>query len=137
MSPRDLKRLRRSPHEEVTSWLASVAGTRFVFQGILSRGASADVAVHLSANPSVSAAFFSTIYGLALHWIAFGGLASAKATAFTNDLHDIDYAVLGSLSVDLLSDDCRLNAIHRAVREASHARTSWFRRALTFGIDRP
>jgi len=122
MNEETIKRLRRSPQEGLIEWLSSANGIRFLFQGIRSRGATKQAALHLSSAPSVSAAFISAFGAVALYWLAVGGLDGALPDKLTNDLLDIEYAVLGSLSIDLLSKDKRLVTICRAISIASRER---------------
>lgn len=121
----EVKELRRDPASQLASWLSSINGVRFVYQGIASRGADEVSALRLSATHSVTGAFISSLALVALHWLAFGGLETARPEKITNDLHDIEYAVLGSLSADLLSSDKRLQAIYEAVKAAQVSRHSW------------
>ena len=127
MDEEALKRLRKSPQEGLAEWLSSIDGIRFVFQGIRSRGASDEVALRLSSMASVSAAFLSAFGALAVHWLAFGGLDVASPNKLTNDLLDMEYAILGSLSVALLSKDKRVSDICGAMSTASRERCAWFR----------
>jgi len=122
-----LKELRKSPQDGLVDWLSSVDGIRFVFQGIKSRGATDEGAVLLSSVPSVSGSFVLALAAVGLHWLALGGLDHASSDKITNDLHDVEYAVLGSLSVDLLSKDKRLSTVCRAMSASSHERYEWFR----------
>jgi hypothetical protein len=126
MNEESLKRLRTSPQEGIAEWLSSVDGIRFIFQGIKSRGITDKTALLLSSVPSVSAAFFSASAAIAVYWLAFGGLNDASPDKLTNDLHDMEYVILGSLSVNLLSKDKRMKIICKAVSEASIKRHAWF-----------
>lgn len=126
MSEEALKRLRNSPQEGLADWLSSVDGIRFVFQGLKSRGACDETALLLSTVPSVSSAFISGLAAVGLYWLAFGGLDSALSDKLTNDLLDMEYAVLGSLSVDLASKDRRIGIICRAMSTASCERREWY-----------
>jgi len=127
MSAEDLKRLRRNPQEELTAWWSSISGIRFVFQGMQSRGLTDETSLRLSSLPSVSAAFISAVGALGMYWLASGGLDDAPPGQATNDWLDIEYATVGSLSLDLLSGDKRLNTVCRAIRTASGSRHSWLR----------
>jgi hypothetical protein len=127
MSHEALKELRKSPREGLAEWLSSTDGIRFVFQGIKSRGTADEASLLLSSLPSVSAAFISTFAAVVMYWLAFGGLDKVSPKKVTNDLLDIEYAILGSLSVDLLSNDKRLSTICRAVSTASRKRHAWLR----------
>jgi len=133
MTEETLGRLRRAPEAELATWLTSVDGIRFVFQWITHNGACAEFAFALSSGPSVSAAFASSLAAVAVYWLAFGGLESAPPEKVTNDLHDAEYAVLGSISVELLTGDSRLRRIDEALRKALFSRTEWCRKALLVG----
>ena len=121
-----LDRLRRSPMEALTSWVTSDDGTRFVFQGMKHRGSSDEDAICLSRGASVAAHFYLALAALAAWWLAHGGLDDAAPEKITNDISDVEYAVLGALSVDLLSRDKRLNDIYGVVRAAARSRHQWF-----------
>jgi hypothetical protein len=129
----ELKRLRRSPEDGIGDWLSSSAGMKLVFDGLKARGASTEDAALLTMKPSVSAAFTATLLGLGLYWLIVGGLDSAPPEQSTNDLHDTEYAVLGSLSVDLLSNDKRLLRVFRAVTVSSQKRQERLQQVYAFG----
>ncbi|MHC4405581.1 MAG: hypothetical protein ACYTG0_38540 [Planctomycetota bacterium] len=125
MSPEDLKSLRRNPEEGLIVWWSSIAGTRFVFQGMQSRGQTAETPLRLSSVPSVTGSFIAAVGGLGMYWLASGGLDAAAPEKATSDWLDVEYAALGSLCVDLLSNDKRLNTVCGAIRTASRNRHSW------------
>lgn len=131
LTEREVKELRRDPSTELASWLSSCRGARFVYQGIASRGVDEVSALRLASMPSATGAFISSLSLVALHWLAFGGLETAKPEKVTNDLHDLEYAVLGSLSVDLLTADKRLQAINAAVTRAQISRQDWVKDQLS------
>jgi hypothetical protein len=122
-----LSKLRNSPEQEVTRWLSSVDGVRFVFQGIKSRGIADKASLLLSSVSSITAAFVAAFAATGLYWLAFGGLENASPNTSTNDLLDTEYAILGSLSVDLLSSDKRISMICRAMKASSRERHNWIR----------
>jgi len=76
-------------------------------------------------NRCYSVLFFA-FAAVALYWLAFGGLDQAVPAKATNDLHDVEYAILGSLSVGLLSNDKRLSTICRAMAASARGRHVWF-----------
>jgi len=125
-----VKQLRRDPESELAAWMSSVHGVRFVYQGIKSKGADDVSALRLAALPSILGGFITSLALVALNWLALGGLESAKPEKVTNDLHDIEYSVLGSISADLLTSDNRLNAIKGAAQAAQHSRTNWVKSQL-------
>ncbi len=110
-----IRNLRQDPEGAIALWLESTDGITFVFQCIQSRGADAEAALQLANRPSVVGAFSSGLAALALYWIAFGGLESAKPEDITNDIVDLEYGTLGALSDSLLTSDGRLKVIHRAI----------------------
>ena len=130
LSDEAVKRLRRSPESEFASWLSSTDGMWFVFQKIRLHGETDVSALRLASAPSVTGAFISSLAAVALYWLAFGGLETVNPEKVTNDLHDIEYAVLGSLSVGLLSADKRLQNIHEAVKSAQASRHRRFKDQL-------
>jgi hypothetical protein len=117
--------LRRNPHSEMTVWLSSEIGARLVFQGIRSLGVSDVGSLGLSLSDSVLVTFVLALSALSIHWLAFGGFESASPGATTNDLLDVEYATLGSLSTELLTRDKRLKAIRDAVVAATASRQSY------------
>ena len=127
---REVKALLRDPVGELSSWITSTNGVGYVYHAIIARGVDSVSALRLAATPSVIGAFISSLALVALYWLAFGGLENAKPEMITNDLHDIEYAVLGSLSVELLSSDKRLQAITRAVKLSQLSRQSWVKDQL-------
>jgi hypothetical protein len=130
MSPAMLSALRKRPHEELGQWMSSEHGIRFVFQGVKAQGFTDDAAVLLCSRPSISAAFISAMGILGLYWLAVGGLEDASPGKFTNDLHDVEYVILGSLSRDLVTSDKRLAAVADAVSRGSESRYAWFSKKL-------
>jgi hypothetical protein len=124
MPPDQFKALRQSPEEGVSKWLSSADGVRFVFQGLKARGADDDTAYALTRAPSVSAGFLSAMAGLAVYWLAFGGLATAAAKESSGDLNDVEYIVLGALSRSLATSDKRASVICQAVAGAFETRLS-------------
>jgi hypothetical protein len=95
-----------------------------VFQGIKARGADEQAAYELTRTPSVSAGFISAIAGLALDWLAFGGLESTRSPTLSGDLNDIEYVVLGALSHSLATADKRAMLLCEAVANAFEVRRS-------------
>ena len=73
---------------------------------------------------------------MGLYWLAFGGLEETKPEGVTNDLHDLEYAIVGALSQSLLTADKRLKVIHYAIRSAYLGRKEWFTRACTVGPEK-
>lgn len=122
-----VKQLRRDPESELATWMSSVHGVRFVYQGIKSKGADDVSALRLAALPSVVGGFITSLALVALNWLALGGIESAKPEKVTNDLHDVEYSVLGSISADLLTTDERRKAIKGA---AQSSRTNWVKGQL-------
>lgn len=70
----------------------------------------------------------SGMAAIGLYWLAFGGLEGAKPKSVENDLHDLEYAIIGSLSHSLLTADKRLNVIYRAIKSGYLGRKAWFTR---------
>jgi hypothetical protein len=127
MSNESLSKLRNKPDVGLVEWLSSDDAIRFVFQGINSQLANDVVSLCLASSASVSASFTSGFLAVAIYWLAFGGLDEAAPEKSTNDLLDIEYATLGSLSVSLLTNDKRLNTIYQAMSTAASERQAWFR----------
>ena len=130
-----IKDLRKHNVDAMCAWLASSTGVRFIFQFLKSRGATSATALRLAVTPSVLGFFVSGIAAMALYWIAFGGLDAVPPKAATNDIHDLEYAVLGALSATMSSNDKRLNAILQAIK-GGFGRPQWFVRALDVGPER-
>lgn len=124
MPPEELKALRQSPEDTIPHWLSSLERTRFVYQSLIRFGADASTACVLTRTPSVSAGFLSGVICIAIYWIAYDGIAGAKATAISGDLNDLEYVVLGALSRSLATRDRRASTIHRAVVSAFEERRS-------------
>jgi hypothetical protein len=118
------KRLRQSPQTSVAEWLSSAEGVRFVFQGVKARGADDATAYELTRTPSASAGFYSAMSGLAIYWLAFGGLAQVPDKDSSGDLHDIEYIVLGAMSRSLATSDRLAAKICEAVAGAFEVRRS-------------
>jgi nitroreductase len=135
LSDETLNRLRRSPESEIAKWLSSIDAIKFVFQAIKSRDANDRKAFVLFSQPSILGAFMTSLTALAIYWLATGGLDSANARKLTNDLHDLEYAVLGCLSIGLQTEDRRLTAIYDAARQSQRERIAWCARALRVGPD--
>lgn len=128
-----IKDLRNHTADAMIAWLSSVDGVRFVFQGIQSRGTNTETALQLAIAPSAMGGLVSGMASMGLYWLAFGGLDAAKPEAATNDLLDLEYAVLGTLSHSLLTNDKRLNVIHRAMRGGTEGRARRFARTIDIG----
>ncbi len=73
---------------------------------------------------------------LGLYWLAVGGLDTAKPEAVTNDLHDLEYGIVGALSRSLLTVDKRLKVIHQAIKDGYVGREEWFARARSVGSEK-
>ena len=119
-----LKAIHRFPECGISEWLSSSHGIRFVYQGLKARGADDATAYKLTRSPSVNAGFMSALAGIAVYWLAFGGLATAAAKESSGDLHDVEYIILGALSRSLESVDRRAIIIYRAVAGAFETRRS-------------
>jgi hypothetical protein len=120
----------------MVAWLSSADGVRFVFQGIQARGASREFALRLATEPSAYGGFLSGMAAIGLYWLALGGLDAAKPEAVTNDLHDLEYGILGALSHSLLTVDKRLKVIHQAIRGGYVGRKQWLTRACSVGPEK-
>ena len=128
-----LKNLRKDRANAMIAWLCSPDGVRFVVQGIMSQGAAREDTFQLAARPSAIGGFISGMTALALYWLAFGGFETIKAADITNDLHDLEYAILGSLCESLVTADKRMKVIHQAIKESTVGRARWFVRAMRMG----
>lgn len=117
-----LKELRRVPETGVSDWLSSQNGMRYVFQYLKARGADNATAYEMTRTPTVAAGFISATVGLALYWLAFGGLSTASPKELSADLSDIEYIVLGALSRSLATFDRRASIICQAVSKAFETR---------------
>lgn len=124
MPAEQLKSLRQSPETAASEWLSSLSGIRFVFQWLQTRGFGAKVAYDLTQAPCVAVAFTSALAGLAIDWIAFGGIESAQPLVLSGDLYDIEYIVLGSLCRSLATADQRAARVCRAVADGFTTRQS-------------
>jgi len=131
-----IKDLRTRTADGMVAWLSSADGVRFVFQGVQNRGASPETALRLATEPSAYGGFLSGMAAIGLYWLAFGGLEGAKPEDVTNDLHDLEYGILGALSHSLLTADKRLKVIHYAIRSGYLGRKEWFARACTVGPEK-
>jgi len=118
IAPGDLKALRREPHVEMRKWIVAPIVTAFVYQLAKRRGAADSVADRLARFPSVTGAFISALFGLAIHWLAFGGIEGADPKELSGDLNDMEYVIFGSLSHSFASLDKRAVAICELVRTA-------------------
>ena len=116
-----VKSIRLSENPSRT-WLQSVDGTRFVFQGLVQLGFRQEAALELCCTKSVAAAFIGAISCIAMDWLGTGGIESAKPETISNDFCDMEYAVLASLSAGLVSRDKRVIRIHEALRDAPKLR---------------
>ena len=129
-----IKRLRQARDEVIVEWLCSTDGVRFVFQGIQDRCRDAErVALALTVEPSVIGGFVSGLAALGLDWLALGGFDATGPKVITNDLHDLECAILGAMSDSLATHDKRAIRICHAIKRSMDGRAKWFRRAITFG----
>lgn len=128
-----IKDLRSRTAAGIVAWLSSADGIRFVFQGIQASGASPEAALRLAVEPSAYGGYVSGIAAMGLYWLAFSGLDDANPEALTNDLHDLEYGILGALSHSLLTADKRLKVIHQAIKSGNAGREEWFARARNVG----
>ncbi len=122
MTPAQLKSLRKSPDEEMLKWMESDTLNAFVFQWPKRRGADETTAYRLTTSPSVNAGFISAVLGIAVYWIAYGGIEASKPTAVSGDLNDLEYIVFGSLTHSLASKDQRATSICTMVRHGFKTR---------------
>lgn len=107
-----LKDLRRDPTTSLSTWLNSDVGMNYI----------SHQQSNLQFTRGISIAFAATLVALAIRWLSFGGIGAAKPEVITNDLHDLEYIVLGSLCAGLLSVDKRSKAICEAVTAAMQRR---------------
>jgi hypothetical protein len=128
-----LKRMRANPRKELETWVSSTEGTRFVFQWLQWQGLDEVTSIHLATQPSITAAFATSIAGVAIYWLAFDGLNGVDSAKVTNDMHDVEYVAFASLCRELVSCDRRANTIHRAVRAGMESRSKWLQNAKMFG----
>lgn len=118
MTDEEVRQLRGDPVNKLGEWLSTINGIRFVFQWLKSCKVNDESALLLCTKPSVSASFATGLAAIAIYWLAFGGIEGKDASDITNDLHDMECSVLGSLSVGLVAEDKRLNRIAEAVSAA-------------------
>ncbi len=131
-----IKDLRTRTVDGMVAWLSSADSVRFFFRGIQARGASREAALRLATASSAYGGFLSGMAAISLYWLAFGGLDAAKPEAVTNDLHDLEYGILGALSHSLLTTDKRLKVIHQAIRGGYVGREQWLTRACSVGPEK-
>ena len=134
MSDATIKALRRTPEDGISDWLSSADGATLIFKGINSRCSSSENALKLTVSPSILGGFVSGMAALALYWLAFGGFDSARAEIISNDLHDLEYAVLGARCHSLATDDKRLKMICNAIKRGTAGREEWFKKVIDRGI---
>ncbi len=126
LSEETIRSLRKNTSAAVASWMASADAVRFVFQGLRNAGATVKVSHCLATQPSVYGGFFSGMAAIVLYWLGAGGLDVVEPKKATNDLHDLEYALLGALSHALVTADKRLGAIEQAIRGGYVGRGEWF-----------
>jgi hypothetical protein len=130
LSEGTIKNLRKNTSAAVGSWMASADAVRFVFQGLKHAGAADKVSLCLATQPSVYGGLFSGMAAIVLYWLGAGGLDLVDPKKATNDLHDLEYAILGALSHALVTTDKRLGTIEQAIRGGYAGRGEWLGRAL-------
>lgn len=130
LSEAQIKAMRQAPNAAVGKWLADTQGIRFVFQGIQSRGVDDRSALSLTVEPSLSASWLAAQAGIALHWIAFGGLEDCNASDATNDWHDTEYVALGAICQGFQTHDKRAASLCEAVSRALDHRRDWLTQQL-------
>jgi hypothetical protein len=130
-----IKDLRSRTAAGIVDWLSSIDGAKFVYRVIQASGASPEIA-RLAVEPSVYGGYVTGMVAMGLYWLAFGGLEEAKPEAFANDLHDLEYGILGALSHSLLTADKRLKVIHEAIKGGSAGREKWFARTRNVGPEK-
>jgi hypothetical protein len=119
-----LKSLRQLGEAATSEYLTSFDGSRFVYQWFIRQGIDSLHALYLAREPNAAAGFASALLGLAIDWLAMGGLASAEPAILSSDFYDIEYIVLGSLSRSLASADRRAMRIRAAIAAAFETRRS-------------
>jgi hypothetical protein len=112
--------------------VSSIDGSRFVYQWFTQRGVNRSTALYLTREPNAGASFASALAGLAIDWLAMGGIDSAGPSELSSDLYDVEYIVLGSLSRSLATADRRAARICRAVVAGFETRrsSSWLKAEL-------
>ncbi len=125
LSSNEIKALRQDIVDGIVNWFSSLAGYQYVFEFTKLATNDPTLAAQLTVQPSVSAGFASAFAALALYWLGVGGFESLHPQDLTNDVYDIEYSVLASLSHSLISVDKRQKKINKAIRGGIDARLLW------------
>ena len=124
LSDKEIRELRSDPRKQVDLW-ASVQMTKTCVIGLENGGYPIKAAQMLSAEPSVSGCWVSCLSALALKWLVLGGIEALPPKKVTNDLVDVDYIVLGTLSCELHSKENRVKELYQNMGHVMDARWKW------------
>jgi len=97
LTPDHLRRVRNDFEREFLPTVRDSALSNACSQSMISNGVPSASARVLSSTVSTWLVYFTALSAQALYWLAKGGSPQMSAAKVANDVHDLEYIVLGAL----------------------------------------
>lgn len=126
LSQKDINDIRNDKtKEKIIELLSSLSMTKTVESGLVKAGYGKNGAQVLAGTQSISSFWITTLAASALYWVVNNGLENAKPERITNDYIDIDYVVLGTVSMGLFSKDKKVNQLYKLMQIIADRKWKW------------
>lgn len=121
-----LSRLRSSDQEKQDNALIELLSSQFVmnfaYQALKRKDIDDVSAIKLLSASSMEVRFLLGLLSVAAIWLAKGGLESAKGEKLSNDLTDMEYAIMGSVCAEFATRDGKSKTTSKLI---ANAHTAW------------
>jgi hypothetical protein len=121
-SPELLKRARSATGDQQSELVIEVLSTQtcmaYGFQNLRRQGLTDIEAIALLRSHSIELRFLLGLFSVAAIWLCRGGLDTAKGSKISNDLTDMEYAILASVCKRFASDDKKALITSQVIRVA-------------------
>lgn len=126
LSRKDINDIRNdSTNEQAIELISSLSMTKTVELGLENAGYERECAQVLAGTQSISSFWITTLATSALDWLVKNGLENADPEKITNDYIDIDYIVLGIVSMGLFSGETKVNELYNLMQIIADRKWKW------------
>lgn len=103
-------------NEALIELLSSRSVLAIAYQNLNRKGLEDHAAINLLIGNSIETRFLLGLLTIAAIWLAKGGLSNAKGEKLSNDLTDMEYAIMGSVCFDFATKDGKSKTTSELIR---------------------
>lgn len=109
-------------NEALIELLSSQLVMAMAYQNLKRKNLEDQSAINLIGSNSIEIRFLLGLLTIAAIWLAKGGLSNAKGEKLSNDLTDMEYAIMGSVCVEFATKDSKSKTTSELIK---NAHSSW------------